>query len=484
MKKNALNFIVPAVCIAAFVALGNASAETLNTRVGWLSFTHDFANGYPTDETVSKLYDERDFQRACQAYLWAIPLVSMAQWQYAHNESLGAENGQIVYLESYQDRLGGLTYNATTPYALPFIDLAKEGPFVAVMPEGDVRGAAHDMWQIAITRMTEPGKYLFVGPGQETPEGAEAEGYKVFQSPTNNLLLGIRLMPPDREKRMAMLEKIAIYPYSERNNPKPRGFIMPEGKPWLAAQPRGMIYWERLANIINREPVQERDRLFLAMLKLLGIEKGKPFQPTARQSRILTEASLIGEAMAKANDFAKRMEEAHYVDGLHWHFATVANPDQRAEYYDQLDERAAWFYEAVTNDPAMHGQKTGKGQIYLGTYKDKDGDWLDGGRNYVLNIPPNAPAETFWSITLYDVDTRCLIRNEQEIADRSSLMDLIENQDGSVDIYIGPDAPEGTEKNWIPTVVGKAWFPYFRLYSPKKAFLDRTWVLPDIEKAK
>jgi len=139
--------------------------------------------------------------------------------------------------------------------------------------------------------------------------------------------------------------------------------------------------------------------------------------------------------MAKANDFAKRMEEAHYVDGAQWHFATVAAPDQRAEYYDQLDERAAWLYEAVTNDPAMHGQVTGKGQIYLGTYKDNDGNWLDGGKNYVLHVPANAPAETFWSITLYDVDTRCLIQNEQKIADRSSRMVLLKNADGSVDIY-------------------------------------------------
>jgi hypothetical protein len=52
----------------------------------------------------------------------------------------------------------------------------------------------------------------------------------------------------------------------------------------------------------------------------------------------------------------------------------------------------------------------------------------------------------------------------------------------SVDIYMGPEAPKGKEANWIPTVPGKAWFPYFRLYSPKKAFLDQTWVLPDIEK--
>jgi hypothetical protein len=83
------------------------------------------------------------------------------------------------------------------------------------------------------------------------------------------------------------------------------------------------------------EHVFERDRFFMAMLKPLGIEKGKPFNPTPEQKKILTEATLVGEAMAKANDFAKRMEEAHYVDGAQWHFATVAAPDQRAEYYDQ-----------------------------------------------------------------------------------------------------------------------------------------------------
>jgi hypothetical protein len=457
--------------------------ETIKTRIGDLSFTHDFANGYPADATVQKLFDELDFQRACQAYIWALPLVSMAQWQYAHTVQLGAQNGQIVFVESYDDKLGGLTYNVTTPYVLPFIDLA-EGPWVAVMPEGEVRGAAHDMWQIQITQITEPGKYLFVGPGQKTPQDAEAEGFKVFQSPTNSLLLGIRLMPTDRNERMKLLDKVAIYPYVERKNPTPRGYITPNGKPWLAAQPRGLTYWKRLADVINKEPVFERDRFFMAMLKPLGIEKGKSFQPNWRQERILLEAALVGESMAKVNDFAKRMEDAHYVDGSHWEFATVSPPDQRREYYDTLDGRAAWFYEAVTNDPAMHGQKTGKGQVYLAAYKDTDGDWLDGGTNYVLNVPADAPAEAFWSITLYDVDTRCIIRNAQKIADRSSRMDLLKNQNGSVDIYMGPDAPKGKEKNWIPTLAGKAWFPYFRLYSPKKAFLDRTWVLPDIEKRK
>ena len=149
----------------------------------------------------------------------------------------------------------------------------------------------------------------------------------------------------------------------------------------MAAAPKGFAYFERLAEWLEKEPVAERDRFFMAMLKPLGIEKGKPFNPTAEQKAILTEAALVGEAMAKANDFSNpRLEDAHYMDGSHWEFATVSPPDQRREHYDELDGRAAWFYEAVTNDPAMHGQKTGKGQVYLAAYKDKDGDWLEGGQ--------------------------------------------------------------------------------------------------------
>jgi hypothetical protein len=468
--------IISAVCVVS------VQAETLDTRVGKLEFTHAFIDGYPTDATVVKLFDEMDFQRAVQAYIWSIPVVSMAQWRHAHEKELGAENGQIVFVENYKDKLGGLTFNATTPYVLPFIDLA-EGPWVVEMPEpsGKVRGAAHDMWQIGITQLTEPGKYLFVGPGQDVPNDKD---YKSFQSPTNGILLGIRLMPEDREERMTMLDKVAIYPYAERDNPKPRGYVTPQGKPWMAAAPQGMAYWELLADTINREPVAERDRFYMAMLKPLGIEKGKPFKPDERQSKLLAEAVVVGEAMAKANDFSKRLEDAHYVDGSQWHYATVSPPDQRWEHYEALDGRAAWLYEAVTNDIAMHGQKTGKGQVYMATYKDKDGDWLDGGKNYTLHVPPDAPAETFWSMTVYEVSTRTLINNQYEIADRSSRMDLAMNTDGSVDIYIGPDKPQGTNaKNWIPTESGRAWFPYFRLYSPKQAFLDRSWILPDIEKA-
>ena len=62
-------------------------------------------------------------------------------------------------------------------------------------------------------------------------------------------------------------------------------------------------------------------------------------------------------------------------------------------------------------------------------------------------------------------------------------MDLDINEDGSVDIYFGPKAPRGKEKNWIPTNAGEGWFSYFRLYGPTQDHFDLKWVLPDIEKA-
>lgn len=54
-------------------------------------------------------------------------------------------------------------------------------------------------------------------------------------------------------------------------------------------------------------------------------------------------------------------------------------------------------------------------------------------------------------------------------------MDLLKNADGSVDIYMSPKPPKGFEKNWIPTVSGRAWFAYFRLYAPTGAYFDKSW---------
>jgi hypothetical protein len=163
-------------------------------------------------------------------------------------------------------------------------------------------------------------------------------------------------------------------------------------------------------------------------------------------------------------------------------FELCLDPSQETAHYTQLDERASWFYEATATSAGMVTKTPGVGSVYLGSNKDNDGNWLDGANTYRLRVPPNAPVTQFWSITLYDVSTRGLIENGTEITDRSSRHDLVKNADGSVDLYFGPKAPAGFEKNWVPTLAGKAWFPLFRLYGPTEAHFNRTWKLPNIEK--
>ena len=76
---------------------------------------------------------------------------------------------------------------------------------------------------------------------------------------------------------------------------------------------------------------------------------------------------------------------------------------------------------------------------------------------------------------------RTLIQNHLNKPSVGSTGKFDKNGDGSITVYIGPDKPKN-ETNWIPTIPGQAWFPYFRLYSPTAPFFDGSWVLPDFEK--
>src|SRR5580765_4623822 len=249
LKRQLSYVIISSVAISpAF-----AKNQTVDSHIGKLEFTHDFAKGYPTKQTVEKLYDERDFQRACQAYLWAIPAVSFAQWQRGQ-ASFGAGNGDIAALLAYEDRLGVLTPNATTPYYLVFNDLTA-GPLVISMPP-NVRGGLSDAWQQALPDTNKSAKYLVLGPGQEAP--ADTAGFEVRHCPTFNMFVGIRITATDPKEAAALLAHFRAYPYAQRRNPPAPKIVSPQGKKWSGMPPRGMEYWQRLNVVIQREPVEER----------------------------------------------------------------------------------------------------------------------------------------------------------------------------------------------------------------------------------
>lgn len=449
--------------------------QVLDTRIGKLTFENNYLVGLPTEQTSNKIFDEIDFQRACQAYIWSIPLTSFYAWKKSFYD-MGGEDGQIQFFESYDSKLGGLTYNTSTPYVLAFFNVATQ-PVMITIPTHEVRGAVHDMWQVALSQMTEPGQYVVIPRGGERPANLPP-GAKVVESDTNYVFLGIRLMAKTGEQRKHDLENLKITdlkgrPLSNKGINRPsRGH---DGK-----QPRGMAFWKLLNEAIQTEPVHERDRIMLDMLRPLGIQKGQPFSPDERQKALLEDAVVVGEIMVKSIGFNKtqRLSQAEYgPKGNRWEIATTASPRQDRDFGVDLDGRAAWFYEAVTNDIAMHGMENGGwGQVYLANSRDESGKGLEGGHHYTLTIKGDVNyAKAFWTVTAYNVENRGIIHNEMKRADvGSNVPGTRKNENGDYVFHFSPKKPEGVaSENWVQTNPGENWFAYFRAYSPSKAFVEK-----------
>ena len=141
------------------------------------------------------------------------------------------------------------------------------------------------------------------------------------------------------------------------------------------------------------------------------------------------------------------------------------------------DARTQFFYIATVNTPAMVLKIPGVGSQYALAATDTDGRYLDGAIDYSLTLPPDVPANKFWSIVAYDPQTRSMLQTDQPYPSINSVRntDLQTNADGSTTIWFGPTAPEGRETNWIQTVPGKGWFTLLRLYGPLEPWFDQTW---------
>src|SRR5262245_46870308 len=308
-------------------------------------------------------------------------------------------------------------------------------------------------------------------------------GYIVARSPSNQVWFAARALDRDPNAAEQIARKHKVYAWRQRSAPPATTFVPVGGKAWASAHPVSLDYWKYLSEVIQPEPIEARDMVMLGMLVPLGIEKGKPFNPNDRQKKILIEAVQVGELMARTNAFDKRYANASVWPGKKWEYANLVELEQDSNYFTQVDERGWWCYKANGNTLVMQGRILNFGQVYRETSKDKDGNWLDGGKNYRMRVPANPPVVQFWSFTLYDNVTRGPVITDQGAADMSSRQELTANADGSVDLYFGPAKPAQAQ-HWVKTIPGRGWFPYFRFYGPKEAYFDKSWQLNDIEEVK
>src|SRR5450631_101233 len=173
------------VALACELMATTVYSQTLDTRIGKL----DFELGVPTQQTAAKLYDEMDFQRAVQCYLWGVTIVNVEQNRQGLVHDTHAKSGDLALYNDYRSKSTILAANNSTPYIFGFLDLSEKGPMVLDYPAGPSAGAVIDWWERPLTDVGIPsaeqgrgGKYLFVGPGQETPK--DTTGYHVFRSRT------------------------------------------------------------------------------------------------------------------------------------------------------------------------------------------------------------------------------------------------------------------------------------------------------------
>lgn len=470
--------------MAAEVPPGVASPNQVETRLGTLNFF----DGVPDQASTEKIYDSLDFQRAIQAYLLALPIVN----QVGNRDNIltaGPANTTVPIWENLVDsRTVELTANDNTPYTWFWVDL-HQGPLVIEAPP-KVLGLVNDIWyhwsgDIGVTGPDKGagGKYLLLPPGYKD---AVPEGYFVIRPGSLSAWIVWRSFVIDGDPKPgvdAVKKFTKIYPLAQAASPPELKFVNMSGQPFNMVAPADYRFWELLNKVVQDEPTGAVDATTLGLWASVGIKKGEPFAPDARMRKILTEAAAVGDATGRALSYRTREKSAFFFDDRQWKRPFIGGYKFESQPgVPNLDAAAMYFFMATGVTPAMDTQIVGEGSTYPWTAVDSKGNSLDGGKNYILRLPPKVPVKTFWSVIVYDTQTRSMLQTDQRFPSVSSQNKNVQvNADGSVDVYFGPKAPAGKESNWVQTIPGKSWCTILRLYGPLEPWFKKTWKPEDIK---
>jgi hypothetical protein len=387
-----------------------------------------------------------------------------------------------------------LTPNPDTIYVMPFFDTAEVGPVVLEIPpadDGAIVGSIDDCWQTAVADVGVAGvdkgaggRYLILPPDHTdgVPDGyipAPSPTYKSYALLRSNYRGGSE---NDIADAVSYGKRVRVYPLSVAFDPPDTVFIDAIDVLFDATIPYDARFFDALNAIVQSEPWLARDRAMIDKLASIGIEKGRPFAPGDKTRRILNLAAHEAHSW-----LTNRLETSYfpppYFDGGHWQVPAAAEVVEglATDYADSgsypVDSRAVTF--AMGYFSAKH---LGEGQFYLMARKDAKGNGLDGGSTYRLRVPASAPVHQYWSATAYDGTTHALIRNTACSSRASTSAGLVANEDGSVDVFFGPTAPDGASSNWVPTKACTSFEVLFRFFGPDQRLFDKTWKLPDIER--
>ena len=471
----------------------------VDTRIGALQFV----DGVPTAETARKVYDHLDFLRGVEVFLNFVPAASIEAFRMGSVE-LGAKrsNQALIFDQLLDSSPLLLTGNTDTVYCLAMLDLQADGPTVVEVPPGSGPGTIDDAFFRFVIDLGGPGpdqgkggKYLIVPTdykGALPKDKKDGGDYYIARSPSYVNLLVLRGFLKDGKPDAAsksFREGVKIYSLAKAANPPAMEFINASKIPFNTIHASNFEFYKELDHVMQKEPIDLFDPELRGLAAAIGIRKGKPFAPDARMKKTLTEAVAVGNATARSIAFRNRDPRSALFPHSQWKSGFIGS-DYRWLDVDGVsgrnqDARTNFFYMATVNTPAMAAKLVGRGSQYAMSYADASGEPFDGAKTYKVNIPKNVPAQDFWSVVLYDTQTRSELQTRQPFPSKNSRRDkLITNADGSVDLYFGPQPPAGKEVNWTQTVPGKGWFAILRLYGPLEPWFDKSWQPGEIQALK
>jgi hypothetical protein len=478
----------------AFAEVSSAELEAISIpdKVETAIGTLEFFDGVPTDATVATVYDNLDRMRGMEVFLDNVGAVSMYSVRKALADA-GAEGAnRIAIFEQLMDsQTLVVTANTSTLYAYTYTDLAKDGPTVIEIPPG-MLGFLDDAWQRFVGDMgvTGPdegkgGKYLVVPPGYT---GDIPDGYFLIRPATNRNFMFLRGsiakgLEPAVENITSTLR---VYPLKDAANPAATEFVNMSNKAFNTVFPSDFSYFENLNEVIQEEPIEAISPEVRGAIAAIGIVKGQPFAPDDRMKALLTEAATLADATARAITYQPRIDGVRiYPDDPNSVWSTAfanKNTSFESEGTMGLDARVLYYFNAGGVTPAMATSSPGEGSDYALALLDSDKQAFDGSKTYKLTLPKDVPVKDFWAVTLYDTQTRSQLQTSQSFPTiGSQTKGMVQNADGSWDVYFAPEAPEGKEGNWLQTVPGKSWFTILRMYGPLEPWINKTWRPGEIE---
>ena len=457
--------------------------DKLETSIGTLTFE----DGYPTEDTAQKVYDQLDFQRAVESVMMTTPGASVHAFAKANRE-LGPDNQAAIIWPRMDTKVQLLTPNTTVIYLFLWMDL-KGGPMVMEVPP-NVLGIVDDHWfkYVADVGLGGPdkgkgGKYLFVPPGHK---GDIPDGYFVKKSATYGNWVVLRGFLEDGDAAPGLKnikDNFKLYPLGKTASDSKVAYHDMSMKYINTIHASDVTFFDHINEIVQYEPNAAQDPEILGLLASIGIEKGKPFKPDARMQKILKDAANVGAAASRVVLYRSRDPEALVYPESGWEHPWVGNSSTfERDGVRLLDARTRFHMYATGITPSMVNPQVGKGTQYIAGMRDSKGRPFEGSKTYKVHLPPNVPAKQFWAFTVYDVQTRSMLQTDQRYPEITSAEKSVQkNTDGSYDVYFGPKAPKGKESNWIQTVPGRGWHMLFRLYGPEKAWFDKTWRPSEVE---